>query len=113
MWVDSEGVCHSVALPDPTELMSELFVQHLDLLFLEEGESVLDLLNEQEDALFSDDTLLQFADLDAEQEFMDEPAPRVLLVASIRTIGDLRECIASVDLRWRLDAVLGLQDYLE
>lgn len=34
MWVGDQGVCHTVALPDPTELMSDTFRQSLDQLMV-------------------------------------------------------------------------------
>lgn len=112
MWVDREGVCHSVALPDPTVVMSEVFLEHLGSLLDEGGWSVRNSLEEKEGALFTEEFLSRFSDLTVEEDFIDEPPCRVLLMAPMRTLGDLRESIDGVDPRWRLDAILALQDYV-
>ena len=54
MWVDAEGVCHTVALPDPAELMSHRFRQGLDRLLGERLQEVTDLVSTQENQFFTE-----------------------------------------------------------
>lgn len=44
MWVDAEGVSHTVALPDPAELMSDAFRLCLDRLAGERTKEVLGVM---------------------------------------------------------------------
>jgi len=110
MWIDDQGVCHTVALPDPTTLMSTVFRDSLDRLLATSGEAVAEVLGTEE-ARFYKDRARTRPDGTDEAEFVRVAAPEVL-TDSVGTIDDLRSQIRRVDCRWRLDALVALDDYV-
>ncbi len=111
MWVDAEGVCHTVAVPDPTELMSDDFRESLDHLIGEQAEEVSDVISEQEDLFYREHLATMQTDA-RERRFEGMAPPSELLGSAIATLDELRRCILAVDRRWRLDAIVALDDYL-
>ena len=110
MWVDDRGVCHTVALPDPTELMSEPFRQSLDQLMLQ-GQEELDGAIETEEIRFFEERIGASASASEEAVFVAAAPPIALLAEPVETVDDLRQLIRGIDERWRLDALLALDDY--
>ena len=47
------------------------------------------------------------------QNLVGTPAPREVLAQIVSTLEQLAAVIANVEPRWRLDVILGLQDYLD
>lgn len=111
MWVDAEGVCHTVAVPDPTELMSDDFRESLDHLLGEQAGEVFDVISEQEDQFYQEHLANMQTDAQ-EDNFEGVAPPSGLLGIPIATSDELRHCILAVDRRWRLDAIVALDDYL-
>lgn len=110
MWIDAEGVAHTVALPNPTDLMSERFKSSLDKLMAEDVQAVADLIKAEQDRFFNGE--VGGTDLDTEDEDEGAAPPLGLLDRSVRTTVDLRSTLAALDIRWRLDALLALEDYV-
>lgn len=54
MWVTEDGVAHTVALPNPQQLMTENFRRALDQLHSKVPVQVEKVLDQAEDSLFSD-----------------------------------------------------------
>ncbi len=52
MWVDDKGVCHTVALADPTWLMSDIFRQSLGRLMARDQDDLDDVLETEETRFF-------------------------------------------------------------
>jgi hypothetical protein len=88
MWVDVEGVCHTVALPDPTELMSDGFRESLDRLIGEQAEEVSDLLSAEEDQFYQEQLAGLPIDVQ-EHSFEGMSPPSGLLAASACQHGSL------------------------
>lgn len=111
MWVDAQGVCHTVALPDPTELMSDAFRVSLDRLIGEQADEVSDLLSAEEERFYREQLAGPRSDV-RESSFEGISPPSGLLGTPVETVDELRSCILAIDRRWRLDVVVALDDYL-
>lgn len=112
MWIDGERVCHTIALPDPTELMSSGFRRSLDQLFGTEAHALLDLLEAEESRFYRDELADPVSTL-AESAFQEVTPPRGILVHPVASVEEFRDRILEVDRRWRLDAILAVTDYLD
>jgi hypothetical protein len=111
MWIDGQNVCHTVALPDPTNLMSPVFRASFDRLRADRTADIADLLEWEEDRFLREKRLAPWSGA-TEREFEGVPPPSGLLRTPVETVEDLRECIQAIDERWRLDALVALDDYL-
>lgn len=111
MWIDDQGVLHTVGLPDPTELMTDEFRRSLDKLIDQQADGVADLLAAEEDSCYA--ARMNGAPSDAgERDFEGLAPPQALLEDPVSSLDDLRARILAVDARWRLDVVVALDDYL-
>ncbi|MFJ5860080.1 hypothetical protein ACIQCM_01510 [Pseudarthrobacter sp. NPDC092439] len=111
MWVDEQGVCHTVALPEPTELMSDVFRRSLDQLVARGREDVAGAMFDDQIRLYEERTKLLVPDSN-EAEFVGLAPPVDLLAAPFETLAELRHLLYEVDDRWRLDALAAIEDYL-
>lgn len=111
MWVDDQGVCHTVALPDPTELMSDVFRHSLDRLMMRDQEDLGEVIEIEQMRFFEERAGLLLCDSE-EAEFVGAAPPIALLAEPVGTVEDLRQVIRGIDDRWRLDVLLALDDYL-
>jgi hypothetical protein len=109
MWVDDDGVCHTVALPDPTVLMSDAFRESLDRLLMTEQEEVAKAV-EMEEARFYEGASRSHG-TESEAEFVGVVPPEVL-TEPVASVADLTSLLGRLDYRWRLDALVALDDYL-
>ena len=112
MWLDDHGVCHTVALPDPTELMSGHFRKSLDELLARGIDEVAELV-EAEEIRFYEQKAERFPSQFDETHFVGVVPPEPLLVEPMRTVQDLRRLIREIDDRWRLDALVAVTDYVD
>ncbi len=111
MWIDDQGVLHTVALPDPTELMTDEFRRSLDMLIDQRADGVSELLSTEEDAFYA--ARIYGAPIDAgERDFEGLAPPKALLDDPVSSLDELRARILAIDARWRLDVVVALDDYL-
>jgi hypothetical protein len=111
MWVDDQGVCHTVALPDPRELMSDVFRHSLDQLMVRDQEDLDEVIEIEQMRFFEEREGLLLWDSE-EAEFVRAAPPLALLAEPVGTVDHLRQLIRGIDDRWRLDALLALDDYL-
>lgn len=109
MWIDDRGVVHTVALPDPTGLMTPEFRRGFDAMALshrQELQRVIDAADEE----ISEADLIASAD---EDQYVACSPPLEILRGDVRRPDDVRLSIQQVSERWRLDVVLALDDYLD
>jgi len=111
VWVDNQGVCHTVAWPAPADLMSEDFRQALDRLRGEQAEVVMDLVAAEEDRFYKEQTAFSVSGPE-ERRFEGVAPPAQLMDRPVETVEELRLLILEIDRRWRLDALIALDDYL-
>lgn len=103
MWVDDQGVCHTVALPEPTELMSDIFLQSLHKLVSRRQEDVAEAMFSDQLRFYEERAKLLVTDSN-EAEFVGLSPPIDLLAAPFETLAELRRLLYEIDDRWRLDA---------
>ncbi len=111
MWVDDKGVCHTVALADPTWLMSDTFRRSLGRLMARDPDDLDDVFETEETRFFEERAVSPLRDSE-EAEFVAAIPPPSLLDGPVETVDDLRQLLRGIDNRWRLDALLALDDYL-
>ena len=111
MWVSEDGVAHTVSLPKPQQLMTEKFRLALDHLHSTLPVQVEKVLDEAEDSLFSDGGMTP-DDPDAFAQYEGCPPPVKILRGHLTSPEDLAASLDRVERRWRLDAVMALQDYI-
>jgi hypothetical protein len=108
MWVDSEGIAHTVALPEPEQVMTDDFRIGLDALVARDRAAVEDVLAQVKQRVF--DALPS----DASHDWpVEQAAPKGLLDQPVHEVTDLEAVLAAVDVRWRLDAVMAVEDYID
>lgn len=112
VWVDEQGVAHTVALPKPKQVMTKSFRHSVDFLLRTERAQVETVLAAAEEAIFEHGPGEQI-DPSTEAEFEGLPPQRKILDGVLAEAKDLRSAIDAVDLRWPLDVVLALQDYVD
>lgn len=110
MWIDVKGVCHTVALPDPAELMSDEFRHGLDRLISERGEEISDLVSTEEERFYREHAAGPVSGPE-ESGFEGLTPPLGLLRGSVTTVEELSARIGAVEHRWRLDVLVALDEY--
>lgn len=111
VWVDDQGVCHTVALPEPADLMSDIFLQSLNQLVARGQEDVAEAMFNDQLRFCEERTKLLVPDSN-EAEFVGLSPPVDLLAAPFETLAELRRLLYEIDDRWRLDALAAIEDYL-
>jgi hypothetical protein len=109
MWVTADGVAHTVALPSPSELLTERALVAFENLRKGLGDEPLEELLEDEESAIFEDTLTQ----DTDGRFVGLTPPRAILDGDLSTADLLVATVRAVDQRWRLDVVLALQDLID
>ncbi|WP_210652162.1 hypothetical protein [Nocardioides sp. SYSU D00065] len=112
MWIDEQGVAHTVALPEPTDVMSDEFRASLDAILAADREALLLILERAEESVFEED-LAALADPEKRAVFEALTPPTALLDTALDSPEALAATIEDTDLRWRLDVVLALGDYID
>lgn len=112
MWMDVRGVANTVALPEPSMVMSEEFRNSLAALASSESEAIVSMLDSLESRIYAS-LPDQPDDPDAESQFVGVSPPQRLLTGSVLTVDGLRSALERTDSRWRLDAVCAVADYIE
>jgi hypothetical protein len=111
IWVSEDGVAHTVSLAKPQQLMTKKFRRALDQLHSMLPVQVERVLDEAEDSLFSDgDAIPDEPDVFAHYE--GRPPPVKILRGHLTSPENLAASLDRVERRWRLDAVMALQDYI-
>ncbi len=105
MWVDAEGVAHTVAPPDWREVLL-LQGEHAEV-----SNDLLEELERQRRLVYDQIESGELGPGGQEGELPNEPIP--LHTAAFEDLGLLRSSLAQVDVWWRLDVVEALEDYLD
>ena len=106
--MDERGVAHTVALPDPAGLMSDRFRASLDAPISVRRPEVSVLLERMEDGIYE-----QVSSIPVDGAYERRSPPKELLDDEVWSEQELEAALEQVDLRWRLDAVLALGDYID
>lgn len=111
MWTDNRGIYHTVALPDPTTLMSDVFRASLDRLVADERAAVAEMIESEENRFYEEPRELLEGTAD-DGGYVEAVPPTGLMTGTVATTGELQVAIQSIDRRWRLDALMALDDYI-
>lgn len=111
MWVDYDGVAHTVALPRPKQLMTKSFRVSLEVLVQSDPDAVQAALEIAEEQVFEVEPAAAAPEVEA--RFVGLPPPRKILRGSVEDVSGLVAALDRVDQRWRLDAILALHDYID
>lgn len=109
MWVDGQGVLHTVALPDPTDVMTDEFRRGLDSLLAAERARLSDIVEEAQMRLLE----MEWSHMGRSESDVESTPPRDLLHGAVHTSDDVSDAIEGVPERWRLDVALALEDYID
>lgn len=99
---------HSVSLPDPTEAMDAEFLGGLNALPESDRSGLVLIIEEAQKRLFAAD-LSRLARSDS---YVAASPPFGVLHGRVASPADIAAAIDRVDLRWRLDAIMALDEYL-
>lgn len=111
MWLGSDGVTHTVALPDPSSAMSPETLASLNSLSVDERSRVLDLLD---DYYWNDYMAVSRTDMIKSALAPKGAAlPDGFLKGSIESAEQALAIIRATVPAWRIDVLEVIQDYLE
>ena len=102
-------VAHTVALPNPTDVMSTEFREGLDRLSPSDREALQDEVERWEEGLLSAGR----HGFTGSADLVEVVPPTALLQGSVWTVQDVEAAVERVEPQWRLDALLALGDYLD
>lgn len=109
MWIDPEGVIHTVALPHPADVLTPRALACLDRLRAAGGTGAAEAaLVAEEDAFFDG-----VYGPDGDDEFVGHPPPLGVLDGEPETVAALVDTIRLVPVRWRLDVIEALLDLID
>ena len=108
MWVDESGVAHTVALPDPTDVMADDFRADLDFVALTDLDALQKVIAQAEEQVYE----AGWFELSTSKEYVGARPPIALLRGRVLSASDVAGAIEQTDLRWRLDVIMALDDYL-
>lgn len=110
MWLSKDGVMNTVALPEPATVLGPDFLEGLRVLVTAGREGLSETLDDFEEHLF--ETSWEY-DEAIEHQFQDAAPHSVLLVSAPKSFSGLRDLLNEVEARWRLDAVMAIQDVMD
>lgn len=111
MWLDSTGVTHTVAVPDPSAAMSPETVASLDALSDNERARVLGVLDYY---YWNDYIAVSRSDIITSALAPEgAPLPEGFLTGTIESAEEALAIVNSTEPAWRIDVLEVIQDYLE
>lgn len=108
MWRTKDGVVHTVPVADPEVLFTGAALESVRSLVSDRDGSVLDV--ERIVLRTIDESARPPYDEDAERPFVAAAPERGIFATVVHTEQELRQGLAALHWRWRLDVVLALQD---
>ncbi|WGX95203.1 hypothetical protein [Nocardioides sp. L-11A] len=116
MWLDADGVFHTAAFADPRSVMSADFARSLERLArrFRGRRRIATLVSDLEEQMYELDPaeVMRLRDQIDNDLFAEQPAPDGLLSAPFDDLDGLRDLLATIPLRWRLDALFAVESAL-
>ena len=111
MWLDTDGVTHTAALPDPSSGMSPETVASLNALSEGERARVLGAL----DDYYRNDYIAASRNVIIASVLAPEgaPLPDGFVTGTIASADDALAVVRATEPAWRIDVLEVIQDYLE
>lgn len=110
MWKTPDGQAHTVALPDPTSAMTHEFIESLHAL---EPDACIALAEAVEKAQGDFFDLLDDVEPTEPTSPDEDGLPSEYLQGTFESAEDIAQYLNQIDVRWRLDALLAVEDYLD
>jgi hypothetical protein len=106
VWVDAEGALHTVALPEPSEVLTSRALATFWHLRDDVGPEVIEgILDDEEEKVYDADHAP-----DTDDSFVGETPSVGFLDADLDSVNALAEAVRRVPDRWRLDVLMALAD---
>ncbi len=105
MWIDDGGVAHTVALTDPTNVISDDFRKALDAIAQSGVEALRRVVRQAEKQLYGAGWL----EVSTSEEYVGAAPPVDLLRGHPLAAREVSDAIEQTDLRWRLDVIMALE----
>ena len=109
VWIDGDGVLHTVALPDPTIVMTDEFRMSLDSVAASHGAQLRGIVEDAQTSVYERD----WSGLVMSQDLVAAAPPLDLLRGEVTDPRDVADDINRVRPEWRLDALMALDDYID
>lgn len=109
MWKTPDGQAHTVALPDPTSAMTQEFIESLHAL---EPDACIALAASVEEAQEDFFDLLDDVEPTGPTSPDEDGLPGEYLQGLFESAEDIAHYLNQIDVQWRLDALLAVDDYL-
>ncbi len=113
MWRGDDGRFHTIALPDPGEVFTDVALAAIEQVLDQANyEDIAELVERRELAVveYWEDRPV---DGEAEAPFVDLPPPMGLFNRVVASLSELEAALTEVDPRWELDVVTALDDLVE
>jgi len=111
MWLDEDNVVHTCAFADPSVVVNGELLADIHRLASADAQALDDELDHLEEEFF--ESLTRDYDRQTEDTFVERWLPAGILTERAPSLGALRELLADVEQRWRLDAILVIRDLAE
>lgn len=112
MWVDDRGVFHTVALPEPTDLMALDFRDSFAVLVANDVAAVEAVVTDEADRFYKE-ARGYLLGTNVEFDYCELIPPRDLVRGNVHDLSHLRRQIREVEWRWRLDVLTAIEDYVD
>ena len=109
MWKTPDGQAHTVALPDPTSAMTQDFVDSLRALDADERTAFAALVEAAQEGFLD---LLDDVEPTEPTSPDKDGLPSEYLEGSFESAEDIARYLNRMDIQWKLDALLAVEDYL-
>jgi hypothetical protein len=109
VWIDDDGVLRTVALPDPTDVMTDEFRVGIDSLTGVHRDALRELVEGALMRVYETD----WSQLPRSGEYVGAAPPAGLLHGEVAAPEDVVRAIDAVESQWRLDAITALDDYID
>jgi hypothetical protein len=111
--MDSDGVAHTIALPDPRLAFSEDMVDVVSSAAAVDGDRLAALIDELLESLYD-----RLADVDVDEQMVEVPLPRGTITGvpeahESDAVVQVRDALLAVPPAFRLDALLATEDLLD
>jgi hypothetical protein len=106
MWLTADRIIHTVALPNPEEVLGPVAARcWAELIARTPAESLADRLESHEEEIYD----LELS-ADSDSEFFEATPPVGVFDVEFTSLDELNDAIRAVETRWRIDVVAALTD---
>lgn len=112
MWISSDGRINTVAIPDPTDIMTDDFAKNCRIVWRKTKRRVRrNWLDRLEEGILIEAANREISSV--ESDFSGMPPPREILSGTPQSLEDIASSVHAVEQRWQVDVVMALTDYFD